>query len=306
MTPQLSNLPWIVSAGPPVPTGVLVVSLSSGKILCESRSKDVFVPASLMKLLTSYAALKELGPSFRFTTRVLAAQEPIDGTVAGDIWIKGSGDPRFLSENALELANAVKHSGIRLIRGNVFVDSSLFEPLSEHICIDSDCVGVYNPVVSAAAIDYNILSVKIGFPVKAGKSFSVDSGLADGYARVSGQAGPVGKGENSLRLRTLGTAGNGQEQFQLSGRTRGGRFREFRFNAADPAGLFAHAMRTALERSGVRVLGTAAKEGAAPQTSKTIASYDSPQLAELISGLNKYSNNFGLPQPCFSGHLAHM
>src|SRR5208337_1500945 len=85
-------------------TGVLVVSLSSGKVLCEFRSKEVLVPASLMKLLTSYAALKELGPSFRFTTRVLAAQEPIEGTVAGDIWIKGSGDPHFLSENALELA----------------------------------------------------------------------------------------------------------------------------------------------------------------------------------------------------------
>ena len=84
--------------------GVMVVSLSSGKVVCESRSKDMLVPASLMKLLTSYAALKKLSPYFRFTTKVLAAQGPVKGVISGDIWIKGSGDPFFASENALQLA----------------------------------------------------------------------------------------------------------------------------------------------------------------------------------------------------------
>ena len=274
--------------------GVLVVSLSSGKVVCESRPKDVFVPASLMKLLTSYAALKKLGPSFRFTTKVLAAEGPVDGVISGDIWIKGSGDPFFASENALQLAEAVKEKGIRQIRGSIFVDNSFFQPLSERICLDSDCTGTYNPVVSATAINFNTLTVKITIPAKSRKAFSADSGLAEGYVRVSGQAVPGKKGGNSLRLRSLGAAGNGREQFQLSGRAsaRGGRVREFRFNAADPAGLFAHAMRAALERSGVRVLGTGAKEGTTPPGAEVIVSYDSPQLAELISGLNRYSNNF--------------
>ncbi len=274
--------------------GVLVVSLSSGKVVCESRSKDVLVPASLMKLLTSYAALKKLGPSFRFTTKVLAAEAPVDGVISGDIWIKGSGDPFFCSENALQLAKAVRDRGIRQIRGSVFVDNSFFEPLSERICLDSDCAGVYNPVVSATAINYNTLTVKITLPAKATKAAVSDSGLAEGYVRVSGQAGSGKRGRDSLRLRSLGAAGNGQEQFQLSGRAsaRGGRVREFRFTAADPAGLFAHAMRTALERSGVRVLGTGAKEGKAPPGAEVIVTYESPRLAELISGLNRYSNNF--------------
>ena len=51
-------------------------------------------------------------------------------------------------------------------------------------------------------------------------------------------------------------------------------------------------MRTALERSGVKVLGADTKEGTAPPGAKVIAYHDSPQLAELISGLNRYSNNF--------------
>ncbi|MGO9413723.1 MAG: D-alanyl-D-alanine carboxypeptidase/D-alanyl-D-alanine-endopeptidase [Syntrophobacteraceae bacterium] len=274
--------------------GVMVVSLSSGKVVCESRSKDMLVPASLMKLLTSYAALKKLSPYFRFTTKVLAAQGPVNGVISGDIWIKGSGDPFFASENALQLAEAVKEKGIRQIRGSIFVDNSFFQPLSERICLDSDCKGTYNPTVSAAAINFNTLTVKITIPAKSRQAFSADSGLAEGYVRVSGQAGPGKRGGNSLRLYSVGATGNGREQFQLSGRApaRGGRVREFRFNAADPAGLFGHAMRTALERSGVRVLGTEAKEGTTPQGAEVIVSYDSPPLAELLPGLNRYSNNF--------------
>jgi len=273
--------------------GVLVVSLSSGNVVCEFRPKDALVPASLMKLLTSYAALKKLGPSFRFKTRVMAAEGPVDGVISGNIWIKGSGDPFFASDNAIQLAEAVKEKGIRQIRGGIFVDNSFFQPLSERICLDSDCAGAYNPVVSATAIDFNTLTVKI-VPARSAKAFSADSGLAEGYVGVSGQAGSGKKGRSSLRLRSLGATGDGREQFQLSGRAsaRGGRVREFRFKAADPAGLFAHVMRAALERSGVRVLGTGAKEGTTPPGAEVIVSYDSPRLAELISGLNRYSNNF--------------
>ena len=274
--------------------GVLVVSLSSGEVVCQSRPKDTFVPASLMKLLTSYAAMKKLGPSFRFTTKVLAVEAPVEGVVSGDIWIKGSGDPFFVSEKALQLAQTIKESGIRQIRGGIFVDNSFFDPPSERICLDSDCVGVYNPVVSAAAIDYNALTVRITTPAKGGRAFSVDPSLAAGYVLVNGKAGPGKKGGPPLRLLSLGANGKGKEQFQLSGQASGrrGRVREFRFNAADPAGLFANAMRTALERSGVKVLGADTKEGTAPPGAKVIAYHDSPQLEELISGMNRYSNNF--------------
>jgi len=274
--------------------GVLVVSLSSGEVVCRSRPADALVPASLMKLLTSYAALKKLGPSFTFTTKALAAGQPVDGVISGDIWIKGSGDPFFVSEKVSRLAQAIKDSGVRQIEGSIFVDNGFFQPPSERICLDNDCAGAYNPVVSAAAIDFNTLTVRITVPAKAGKTFSADAGPAGGYVRVSGQASLKKKGGNSLILRSLGATGNGREQFQLSGQAsaRGGRVREFRFNAADPAGLFANAMRAALERSGVKVLGTRAQEGTAPPESKVIAYCESPPLSELITGLNRYSNNF--------------
>ena len=150
--------------------GIQLVSLSSGQVVCQLEPNVPLVPASLVKLLTSYAALKKLGPSFRFTTRVFALQEPSGGVIAGDIWIKGSGDPYFISEKAALLAQALKDRGIRQIRGNIFVDESFFEPASEHICLDSDCLGAYNPVVSAAAFDFNQHSMRLTIPAKAGKA----------------------------------------------------------------------------------------------------------------------------------------
>ena len=275
-------------------SGVLVVSLSSGEVVCRSRPEDALVPASLMKLLTSYAALKKLGPAFTFTTKAFAVGQPVNGVISGDLWIKGGGDPKFDPEKALQLAQAIRDSGVRQITGGILVDNGFFQPPSERICLDNDCAGAYNPVVSAAAIDFNMVTVKITVPAKGGKSFNVDAGLAGDYVRVSGQAGFAKKGKNALALRSLGATGNGREQFQLSGRTsaRGGRAREFRFIAADPAGLFANSMRTALERSGVKVLGTRAQEGSVPPESKLIASSESDPLSELISGLNTYSNNF--------------
>ncbi len=274
--------------------GVLVVSLSSGDVVCRSKPTGALVPASVMKLLTSYAALKKLGPSFSFTTKALALESPVGGIVSGDLWIKGNGDPFFVSEKAFQLAQAIKDSGIRQITGGIFVDGSFFQPTSERICLDKDCSASYNPLVSAMAIDYNTLTIRITAPMKAGQAFIADSGLAQGYVQMSGQASLKKKGQNSLFLHSLGADGDGREQFQLSGqaRARGGLVRQFRFVAADPSGLFAHEVRAALERSGVKVLGHGTREGTSPPNAKVIASYYSPPLSELISGLNKYSNNF--------------
>ena len=94
-SPPNFNRPWSASARPPAPQGSWWSRFHPGRLSASPGPKDTLVPASLMKLLTSYAALKKLGPSFRFTTKVLAAEAPVEGVISGDIWIKGSGDPFF-------------------------------------------------------------------------------------------------------------------------------------------------------------------------------------------------------------------
>lgn len=288
----------------------MLVSLPSGQVDFEYGSKDPFVPASLVKLLTSYTALKKLGPDFRFRTEILARSESSGGIIQGDVWVKGYGDPFLVPENVRLLVKSLTDHGIRQITGNVYADNSFFSPGTEHICLDSGCAGAYNPVVSPTAVDFNLVTLRLTVPAKAGRTVAVGSPSGE-YAHVSGRAVSGGSGKKAsqpIRVRSMGANGSGQEEFQISGQgsPKGPRLREFRFHAADPAGLSAHTIRTAAEKAGIRVLGREAREGITPSGAVIIARHESPPLSELVSGMNKYSNNFMAEMLLkgLAGHLA--
>jgi D-alanyl-D-alanine carboxypeptidase/D-alanyl-D-alanine-endopeptidase (penicillin-binding protein 4) len=139
-----------------------------------------------------------------------------------------------------------------------------------------------------------MVTLRLSIPSKSSKTITVESLPAGSYAHVNGGASTGKKGGGSLKIRSLGAEGNGHEVFQISGQSsaKSARNREYRFMAADPAGLFAHAVRTAIENAGIKVQGQTAKEGTMPAEAKMVASCESPSLSELVAGMNKYSNNF--------------
>ena len=108
----------------------LAVSLDHGDTLFLRRPDARLAPASNIKLFTTAAALRVLGPSFRFRTFVLATAPPSDGVVEGDLILYGTGDPglsdRFVrGEGPLErLADRVQAQGVHLIRGDLIADGS--------------------------------------------------------------------------------------------------------------------------------------------------------------------------------------
>src|SRR5262245_23895080 len=67
--------------------GAVVTDLATGQVLFSRQAGSPFVPASNAKLLTAVAALSALGPSARFTTRVVAGARP------GSLTLVGGGDP---------------------------------------------------------------------------------------------------------------------------------------------------------------------------------------------------------------------
>src|SRR5680860_50278 len=98
------------------------------------------VPASTAKLLTAAAALRGLGPDFRYTTRALATAAPgADGTLAGDLVLRGSGDPTLATPEFTRLdprrpstplaaiADQVVAAGVRRVTGRVLGDAGPFD-----------------------------------------------------------------------------------------------------------------------------------------------------------------------------------
>ncbi len=110
----------IVGAG----QGVLVVA-EDGTVLASEAAERAVHPASVTKIATSLALLQKLGPTHRFTTRLLAAGPVTDGALAGDLVVEASGDPFLVDEGAMLILRRLHALGLRTVDGRLVVRGSL-------------------------------------------------------------------------------------------------------------------------------------------------------------------------------------
>jgi D-alanyl-D-alanine carboxypeptidase/D-alanyl-D-alanine-endopeptidase (penicillin-binding protein 4) len=117
------------------------VVTQNGRVVYSRSSGDRLAPASTIKLLTATAALEVLGADSRLTTRIVAAGEPTDGIVRGDLTIIGAGDPLLttpgyrksledpdqVTEDLGAVADAVVDAGIRQVTGSIIGDESALD-----------------------------------------------------------------------------------------------------------------------------------------------------------------------------------
>ena len=113
---------------------LMVKELESNKVLYQFRSNNVTIPASTLKLVTTATALEMLGPSFCFQTKLeIDGTLNADGTLHGNLYILGGGDPTLGSEyigdqNFLPTwVEIVKKAGIKKINGQIIADGSLYD-----------------------------------------------------------------------------------------------------------------------------------------------------------------------------------
>jgi D-alanyl-D-alanine carboxypeptidase/D-alanyl-D-alanine-endopeptidase (penicillin-binding protein 4) len=108
-----------------------VQAVESTKTLLSMNAQAIVQPASLMKLITTAAALDLLGPDYRWTTRVYTNGAQQGDVLQGDLIIRGSGDPRFSQQDLWQLLRRLRALGIRQITGDVILDRSLFAPYKD-------------------------------------------------------------------------------------------------------------------------------------------------------------------------------
>lgn len=116
-----------------------IIDADSGKTVFEYNSGKSLIPASVMKLITSASALELLGPEYRFRTIIgyAGVLNKRTGRLAGDIIIKGGGDPVLGSKNFVEYyegfterwTEMIRELGIKKIDGRVITDDSYYDYL---------------------------------------------------------------------------------------------------------------------------------------------------------------------------------
>ena len=71
--------------------------LEDGRVIYEQLSNEPIIPASTQKLLTAVALLENFGPEHKFSTKVISETQPLNGTLKGNLWVIGGGDPLWMT-----------------------------------------------------------------------------------------------------------------------------------------------------------------------------------------------------------------
>ncbi len=276
--------------------GIQVVALADRRVVFEYQSHQRLLPASLLKLLTSYAALKQLGPYYHFDTEVWAGPAVRDGALPGDIWVRGAGDPYLVPEKLYVLAQKLREQGIRRIDGGIGIDNGFFKPEVEKICLDGQCDRAYNPVIAATSLDFNSITLHFLPAGRRNGAILADLFPHGDYAQVDNQSGmaETKDAKPDLTVKSEGLTRDGHEHYRITGQVpaQGEEGLEIRVNVNDPLGFFSRSLKTVLAEMGIAVTGGTLPSGTVPGNARKIATYTSPPLKDLLQGLNRYSNNF--------------
>jgi D-alanyl-D-alanine carboxypeptidase/D-alanyl-D-alanine-endopeptidase (penicillin-binding protein 4) len=246
-------------------------------------------PASLMKLVTTFAALEQLGPAWTWNTPVWLQGRVAGGVLYGDLVIKGSGDPKLVLERIWLLLRRVRQQGVQEIRGDIVLDRSGFQvPEQSPADFDGEPLRPYNVRPDALLLNYR--SVVLTFTPDAARGSAqvsadpplagvqVDTALPLTSAPCDDWRGAL-KADfaDSARIRFAGAypGSCGEKTWAVA--------------YADPRSYNERALAGIwLEMGGV--LRGVVRDGAAPATPPSFE-IASPSLAEVVRDINKFSNN---------------
>ena len=132
-------------------------------------------PASVMKLVTTYAGVDLLGPGHLWRTRVYTQGHVSNGTLHGNLMIQGGGDPKLVLERLQDLLRAIQDKGVRQVDGDIVLDNSIFRlPAHDAAAFDDDPLRPYNAGPDGLLINFKALIFKF-VPDPASRRVRVDT-----------------------------------------------------------------------------------------------------------------------------------
>ncbi len=107
--------------------GIFAIDVSSGRELYSLNSGKLFIPASVLKILTAYTALKTLTPQYQFATEYYVTDTVMDSASVSTLYIKGNGDPALSTVDLIYHARTVARRLTTPLNGGIVVDNSYFD-----------------------------------------------------------------------------------------------------------------------------------------------------------------------------------
>ncbi|MCA1978317.1 MAG: D-alanyl-D-alanine carboxypeptidase, partial [Thiobacillus sp.] len=149
------------AAIPPERVAVLVQPLDADTPRLAHQAGAAMNPASVMKLVTSFAALQQLGPAFTWTTEVWADGPVRDGVLDGNLIVRGNGDPSLTLDRLWLLQRELAARGVRHIRGDLVLDTRRFEVPAGERAFDDAPLAPYNAPPGALVANFNAIALRL-------------------------------------------------------------------------------------------------------------------------------------------------
>ena len=277
---------------PAANVAVVVQPVDTAQPLVAHNAAQSMNPASVMKLLTTYAALDLLGPAWTWKTTAWVESVTVDGRLDGNLYLKGSGDPRFAIEHLSGLLRQLRVRGIQHIAGDVVLDRAVFNvPSIDPGAFDDKPMRPYN--VGPDGLLINFRALRFTLQPDNGKPRVLMETPSEGL-RVDNQlrAGEGGCSSNwkdliSVRL----IPDNNGNRLEFTG-TYSALCGEKPLNLSPlPAEAHTSGLIRALWKEMGGTIGGQVRGGNVALGSKLVAQHESPPLADAVRDINKFSNN---------------
>ena len=260
-----------------------------GKVLVSHNASKNRSPASVIKVLTTYASLVKLGFNYRFETRFYYTGHIKRGVLHGDLIVKGFGDPSLRESHLKSIVQKVRNKGIRQIKGNIVIDRSYFKVGSKNTSgFDKNTYSAYNAMPDAMMFNERVSTICItpkkhsAYRKYNDKSYQVINQLQHVNKPCKGRySWPGVKVDNSQSTPRVFLKGKISKKCGK---------RNVSKVISKPYKTFYYAFKAKLNSQGIKVAGTL-KVKKVPRNAKKLFTHYSATLEKIIAKTAKKSNN---------------
>lgn len=253
-----------------------------------------FLPASLSKLVTAGAILSRLQPDHKFKTQLLGDVQPKNGVLSGSLYLKGGGDPSFVSENMWFLVNELTRAGVTSIEGDIVVDDTRFDKVRFGEDRQKERVDrAYDAPIGAMSMNWNSVNVYVRPGEKVGDKLRVFADVMSPYLKIRNETRTTAAGKG----KTVGVERQSEKGFDGDVLVVSGAMAvdqpEFVIykSISQPDKWAGYNLMEFLKQRGIQVKG-GVHVGVAPTAAQVLATSESKPLAMIVADMAKWSNNY--------------
>jgi len=242
--------------------------------------------ASAIKIFPAAVALDRLGPNYRFNTPVWICGGINNGTLTGNIYIEGRGDPLITTPDLFAAAGALKVHGINKVLGDVIYDISFFD--EEKNVFYPNARNLYTPPC-ALSVNYGSIDIELDETMKPPALRLVPD---TAYAALDYRIQVVVRSKNPGRPEMTYSEHFWGDQYRIYGKiTDWDKRYHYLYLGVSRPGLYAATLfKEACVKQGVEITGSVKKDRV-PESAEMLIAVTSGPLLESIKVLNQKSKN---------------